>query len=76
MTGGMGFIGSTLVDYLINNDIEVFVIDDMSTGKEVNRNSLANYLPIGVDALNPGDALCAFEYVMSGPRHWGKEFCL
>ena len=58
MTGGMGFIGSTLVDYLINNDIEVFVIDDMSTGKEVNRNSLANYLPIGVDALNPGDALC------------------
>ena len=58
VTGGMGFIGSTLVDYLINNDIEVFVIDDMSTGKEVNRNSLANYLPIGVDALNPGDALC------------------
>ena len=58
VTGGLGFIGSTLVDYLIANDVEVFVIDDMSTGKESNRNKFAEYLPLNVAALNPGESLC------------------
>ena len=30
VTGGLGFIGSTLVDYLIDDGHEVFVIDDLS----------------------------------------------
>ncbi|SVD73530.1 uncharacterized protein METZ01_LOCUS426384, partial [marine metagenome] len=33
ITGGCGFIGSTLVEKLISNGSKVFVIDDLSTGK-------------------------------------------
>ena len=38
ITGGCGFIGSTLVDYLINdcNASQVIVIDDLSSGYEKN----------------------------------------
>jgi UDP-glucose 4-epimerase len=43
---------------LIDNGHEVFVIDDMSTGKESNRNKFAEYLPLNVAALNSGEALC------------------
>lgn len=43
VTGGLGFIGSNLVDRLIKNGNEVFVIDDLSTGLESNRNEKAHY---------------------------------
>ncbi len=33
VSGGLGFIGSNLVDALINEGHEVYVVDDMSTGK-------------------------------------------
>jgi nucleoside-diphosphate-sugar epimerase len=58
VTGGLGFIGSTLVDYLIDNDVEVFVIDDLSRGKDSHRNPLAKYMSISVSALSPGKVLC------------------
>ncbi len=38
ITGGAGFIGSHLVDALIEGGYDVHVIDDLSTGKEVNIN--------------------------------------
>ena len=36
VTGGAGFIGSNLVDRLINHGIEVIIIDNLSTGKVEN----------------------------------------
>ncbi len=36
VTGGAGFIGSNIVDAMLAHDHEVAVMDDLSTGKEVN----------------------------------------
>jgi len=41
VTGGAGFIGSTLVDQLIDDGNEVYVIDNLSTGKYENINDKA-----------------------------------
>ena len=38
VTGGAGFIGSNLVDVLIAQNIQVIIIDDLSTGKLENIN--------------------------------------
>lgn len=36
ITGGAGFIGSHLVDKLIENDEEVICLDNFSTGRKIN----------------------------------------
>ena len=36
ITGGAGFIGSNLVDLLLENKITVIIIDNLSTGKKEN----------------------------------------
>ena len=39
VTGGAGFIGSNLVDKLIESNHEVIIIDDLSLGKKRNINN-------------------------------------
>jgi UDP-glucose 4-epimerase len=46
VTGGAGFIGSNLVDALLDRGDEVTVVDDLSTGREVN---LAGAIERGID---------------------------
>ena len=53
VTGGAGFIGSNLVDRLIDIGIEVHIIDDLSTGKEENINPNATFHKIDISTLEP-----------------------
>jgi len=48
VTGGAGFIGSNLVDRLIDDGHTVIVIDDLSTGKEVNINPKAIFHKVDI----------------------------
>lgn len=43
VTGGLGFIGSNLVDELITNNHKVFVIDNLITGSKSYSNNKAEY---------------------------------
>jgi len=43
VTGGAGFIGSTLVDKLIERNMEVIVLDNLSSGKKDNINPKATF---------------------------------
>lgn len=55
VTGGAGFIGSLLVDRLIERGDSVVVVDNLSTGKEDNLNKTAKFYELDIsnhDALN------------------------
>ncbi len=52
VTGGAGFIGSHLVDRLIDDGHEVNVIDDLSTGKEENINPKAKFFKRDLTEIN------------------------
>jgi UDP-glucose 4-epimerase len=51
VTGGAGFIGSHIVDRLVQEGHEVVVVDNLSTGKKKNVNRAARFYK--VDILNP-----------------------
>lgn len=53
VTGGAGFIGSNLVDLLIEKNHEVIVIDNFSSGKKENCNQKAKYFNLDIsDSYN------------------------
>ena len=61
VTGGAGFIGSNLVDKLIDMDVEVHIIDDLSTGFKKNINPKAIFHKIDISTLNPDLAWYEFK---------------
>ena len=52
VTGGAGFIGSNLVDSLIDGGHDVIVIDNLMSGKEEYINSKAKFYKLDVRNLN------------------------
>ena len=46
VTGGAGFIGSHLVDVLLENNYEVIVLDNFSTGRRLNLDSVKDKIEI------------------------------
>ncbi len=53
VTGGAGFIGSNLVDKLIEQGIEVIVLDNLSTGKKENINPKAKFIRCNISTDRP-----------------------
>ena len=60
VTGGAGFIGSHIVDNLVEKGGEVIVIDDLRTGKKENINLCAKFYE--TDICNMGELRRIFEF--------------
>ena len=52
VTGGAGFIGSHIVDRLIDDGHEVIIIDNLFTGKEENINPKAKFIKNDIQYIN------------------------
>ncbi len=48
VTGGAGFIGSHIVDRLIEDNHKVVVVDNLSTGKKENLNKKAKFYKMNI----------------------------
>ena len=57
VTGGAGFIGSHLVDKLIEQGIEVTILDNLSTGKKQNINPKAEFIDCDIFKDTYGDLI-------------------
>ena len=55
VTGGAGFIGSNLVDKLIEQGVEVTILDNLSTGKKENINSKAEFIECDISTASQVD---------------------
>ena len=65
VTGGAGFIGSHLVDRLIDNGHTVLVIDNLSSGNKAFVNSKAQFIEMDIRDSNLSSIICEFkpEYI-------------
>ena len=63
VTGGAGFIGSNLVDELIKQEIEVIILDNLSTGKKENINPRAIFYECDVSNMNMNSFIYLFKDV-------------
>ncbi|GAM15405.1 NAD-dependent epimerase/dehydratase family protein [Mesobacillus selenatarsenatis] len=61
VTGGAGFIGSTIAEELLKAGHEVFIVDNLSTGKREYVPSRTAFFP--VDLLDSGDLSVVFKLV-------------
>ena len=57
VTGGAGFIGSNLVDSLIERGCDVIIIDNLSTGKLENINNKAKFIENDLSNVNPDNLI-------------------
>ena len=64
VTGGAGFIGSNMVDFLIENNHHVIVVDNLSTGKKENINENADFYNIDLYKENIDQLLNDIDYVI------------
>tara|TARA_B100000945_G_scaffold140676_1_gene112699 strand:- start:449 stop:1309 length:861 start_codon:yes stop_codon:yes gene_type:complete len=51
VTGGAGFIGTNLINRLVKENIEVFSLDDYSTGNKDNESKLAKYIKGDIESI-------------------------
>lgn len=63
VTGGVGFIGSHVVDSLIYAGHDVLVIDNLSTGNKKNLNAQADFLEEDIENRSLWQALSRYDYV-------------
>jgi len=49
VTGGAGFIGSHITDKFISAGNEVFIIDNLSTGRKENLNPKASFIEMDIN---------------------------
>jgi UDP-glucose 4-epimerase len=64
VTGGAGFIGSNMVDFLIDHGYNVVIVDNLTTGKKENLNSKAEFYNIDLYKENINDLLIDIDYVI------------
>ena len=64
VTGGAGFIGSNMVDYLINHGHEVVIVDNLTTGKKENINPNAIFYELDLFFEKIDNILIDVDYVI------------
>ena len=71
VTGGAGFIGSHIVDRLVDDGHDVIVADDLSSGRRENVNPRARLVEI--DISDPGFPDIAASFRPEAVSHWAAQ---